>query len=175
MKVKIIKSTRENNDWYEHYIGYNFDVDNCSIDHYIIDSGIYKGYKILKDDCAIWEGFKEENKTTEKESIRLFPSGAKRDNNSNKSFVHNLKGYTRLRFGYHMTKGSVKYGDGNWTKGMPSDQYAESIDRHWAKYINGDRSEDHLSAIIFGIQGIMLNEKEEGIKEDYYFKKTNER
>lgn len=105
---------------------------------------------------------------------RVFESGAKRDNNTNKPFIHNLKGYTRLRFGYHMTTGANNYGDKNWEKGMPSDQYLESVDRHLARYIDGDRSEDHLSAIIFGIQGCMINEQKEGILDDHYFNKKLE-
>lgn len=100
---------------------------------------------------------------------RIFESGAQRDSNDNKPFIHNLKGYLRQRFGYHMNLGSNKYGDGNWEKGMPTNQYLESMDRHLASYMEGDRSEDHLSAIIFGINGIMQNEKNEGISVDYYF------
>jgi hypothetical protein len=101
---------------------------------------------------------------------REFESGAKRDSNSDKSAIHNLLGYTRLRFGYHMRLGSNKYGDGNWLKGLPSECYLESLDRHLALYISGDRSEDHLSAIIFGVQGCMINEeKDEGIKINHYY------
>ena len=36
--------------------------------------------------------------------------------------------------------------------------------------MEGDRTEDHLAAIIFGAQLCMLNEKTEGISADYYFK-----
>jgi Domain of unknown function (DUF5664) len=104
---------------------------------------------------------------------RQYDSGAKRDNNSTKAFVHNLRGYTRLRFGYHMTHGAKKYGDGNWLLGMPTDQYLESLDRHLALYMEGDRSEDHLAAIIFGAQGCMINEQKEGISADKYFKQNN--
>lgn len=104
---------------------------------------------------------------------REFASGAKRDNDNLKSAIHNLKGYTRLRFGYHMRLGANKYGDANWEKGIPTKSYEESTDRHWAKYLAGDRSEDHLSAMIFNIQGIMLNEQKEGITDDYYFNKLN--
>ena len=104
-------------------------------------------------------------------SNRVFESGAQRDSNANKPFCHNLKGYTRLRFGYHMTKGSSKYGDSNWEKGMPNEQYIESMDRHWSQYISGDRSEDHLSAFMFGINGLMDNERKAGLKPDCYFKK----
>ncbi len=105
------------------------------------------------------------------DAIRQFSSGAKRDSNANKPFVHNLKAYTRIRFGYHMTKNATRYGDKNWELGMPTDQYLESVDRHLAQYLSGDRSEDHLSAILFGIQGCMINEEKEGVKPDNYFNK----
>lgn len=100
-----------------------------------------------------------------------FISGAVRENKNNKAYIHNLKGYTRLRFGYHMNLGSKAHGDSNWELGIPSNSYAEGLDRHWALYLDGDRSEDHLSAIIFAVQGIMLNErKDERIEADHYFK-----
>lgn len=107
---------------------------------------------------------------------RVFESGAKRDSNEYKPFIHNLKGYTRQRFGYHTNLGASKYGNGNWELGMPTEQYLESVDRHIAAYMEKDRSEDHLSAILFGIQGCMINEQKEGITSDYYFnlKKKNE-
>jgi hypothetical protein len=101
---------------------------------------------------------------------RIFDSGAMRDSNTDKPFIHNLLGYTRQRFGYLTNLGARKYGDGNWLKGMPTAQYLESLDRHLAAYMEGDRSEDHLAAIIFGAQGCMINEKNEGIPSDYYFK-----
>lgn len=100
---------------------------------------------------------------------RVFETGAQRDSDSIKAAIHNLKGYTRLRFGYHMRLGANKYGDSNWELGMPSNQYLESVDRHLASYMEGDRSEDHLSAIMFGIQGCMINEQKDDIKSDYYF------
>lgn len=103
--------------------------------------------------------------------IKKFKSGAKREEKSNKPYVHSIKGYTRLRFGFHMNLGAKAHGDKNWEKGLPTDSYLESVDRHLAQYLNGDRSEDHLSAIIFNTQGLMINEQKEGVKEDYYFNK----
>lgn len=107
---------------------------------------------------------------------RVFDTGAKRDSNSNKPFIHNLQGYTRQRFGYHTNLGARNYGDGNFLKGIPTPVALESLDRHLAAYMDGDRSEDHLSAIIFGAQLCMLNEQKEGMKSDYYFnlKQLNE-
>jgi hypothetical protein len=114
-------------------------------------------------------------KVIETVSPRVFETGGKRDSNSTKPFIHNLKGYTRQRFGYHMNKGASKYGDGNWEKGLPTSCYIESLDRHLAAYMEGDRSEDHLAAIIFNAQGCMMNEKNlENIPADHYFKTKND-
>ena len=171
---------------------YDSNTSNGTLNHFNLDelnrpanNEEYKGIK--KSPCVLHdkETEKEEliveqvkrlkliNENIIKKEIREFESGAKRDGNSNKPYIHNLLGYTRQRFGYHMTKGSNKYGDGNWLKGLPTDCYLESIDRHLAAYMDGDRSEDHLSAIMFGIQGCMINEKKEGIKSDYYFNKLS--
>lgn len=106
-------------------------------------------------------------------SSRVFDSGAQRDDNSNKPFIHLISGYFRQRFGYLLTKGAVKYGEGNFLKGIPTEVYLESLDRHLAAYKEGDRSEDHLAAIAFGVQGCMLNEQKDGIKSDHYFKLKN--
>lgn len=105
-----------------------------------------------------------------KDNIRQFNTGAKRDNNNTKPYIHCLTGYVRQRFGFHMNMGARKYGNWNFIKGIPTEVYLESLDRHLAAYMEGDRSEDHLSAIIFGAQGCMLNEKNEGISSDNYFK-----
>ena len=70
-----------------------------------------------------------------------------------------------------MNLGASRHGDGNFLKGFPINKSLESLDRHLAQYINGDRSEDHLSAMIFNIQLVMLEEQKQGIKEDHYFNK----
>jgi hypothetical protein len=101
--------------------------------------------------------------------MRLFETGAVRDSTKGKPIIDCLKGYTRQRFGYHMAIGAEKYGRNNWEKGMPDESYLESLDRHLAAFMDGDRSEDHLSAIIFGCQGLMMNEKARGVKSNYYY------
>jgi hypothetical protein len=102
--------------------------------------------------------------------MREFETGAKRDSDLYKPYCHNLQGYTRLRFGYLTRMGAHKYGDGNFLKGFPKEDALKSLDRHLAKYMDGDRSEDHLSSIIFNTQLIMLEEKKEGMQADFYFK-----
>lgn len=115
------------------------------------------------------EMIKSFNSYKPSKEVRNFDTGAKRDGNLEKPFIHNLKGYTRQRFGYHMTIGARRYGDSNFLKGIPTEVYLESLDRHLAAYLEGDRSEDHLSAIIFGTQGCMLNEQKEGVTANHYF------
>jgi hypothetical protein len=104
-------------------------------------------------------------------SERVFESGSKRDDDSHKPLTANLTAYARLRYGYHMRKNANKYGKGNWELGQPDVALLESIDRHLCQYMLGDRSEDHLSAIIFGIVMLMQNEQRNGIDVDKYYKK----
>lgn len=102
-------------------------------------------------------------------SSRVFESGSKRDNDTNKPLTTALTAYARLRYGYHLRKGSNNYGKNNWQLGQPTEAVLESLDRHLAQYMSGDRSEDHLSAIMFGVVMLMQNEEREGIKPDNYF------
>jgi hypothetical protein len=106
------------------------------------------------------------------EGKRVFESGSQRDSDTNKPLTTALTAYARLRYGYHLRKGSNNYGKDNWKLGQPSEALLESLDRHLAQYLSGDRSEDHLSAIMFGVVMLMQNEEKEGIPVDNYFKKS---
>jgi hypothetical protein len=110
------------------------------------------------------------NKSNVIDSKRVFESGSQRDDDTDKPLVNHLTAYLRLRFGYLLRMGANKYGKNNWQKGQPTETALESLHRHLAKYEIGDRSEDHLSAIIFNVQLIMKNEEKEGIKIDEYYK-----
>ena len=100
---------------------------------------------------------------------RVFDSGSKRDNDSNKPLVNHLDPYVRLRYGYLLRQGANKYGKNNWKLGQPTETALESLHRHLAKFELGDVSEDHLSAIIFNVQIIMKNEEKQGVQPDHYF------
>jgi hypothetical protein len=100
---------------------------------------------------------------------RTFESGSIRDNDTNKPLVNHIDSYTRLRFGYLLRKGANNYGKDNWRKGQPIEVALESLHRHLAYYEEGLLpDEDHLSAIIFNVQLILMNEKEKGIAIDKY-------
>lgn len=99
----------------------------------------------------------------------VFGTGSRRDSSEHKPRVSDLKAYTRERFGYHLLKGSINYGTGNFEKGQPDLRTLESLHRHLTKYELGDNQEDHLSAVIFGIQNILLNEQMNGVPTDFYY------
>jgi hypothetical protein len=100
---------------------------------------------------------------------RVFESGSQRDDDTNKPLVNHLDAYVRLRFGYLLRMGANKYEKNNWQKGQPDESSLESLHRHLAKYELGDRSEDHLACIMFGLQLIMKNEQKAGIEIDHYY------
>ena len=56
----------------------------------------------------------------------------------------------------------VKYGRGNWKKGIPIEEYEKSLMRHLQKYLvnkydgsNDEPDVDHLSAAMFNLQGLI--------------------
>jgi len=138
----------------------------------------YPKMTITHDTMEWWQKASASNTFTDRSDIissqRTFESGSQRDDDTDKPLVNHLCAYLRLRFGYLLRMGANKYGKNNWQKGQPTEAALESLHRHLAKYEIGDRSEDHLSAIIFNVQLIMKNEEEAGIKiDEYYGNKEN--
>ena len=107
----------------------------------------------------------------EEQEYRVFETGSRRDSDKGKPRIQDLLAYTRLRFGYHLTLGGEKYGFSNFRAGQPNDSSLASIDRHLAALMQGDMSEDHASAIIFGMQLIMMNQEKDGIQPDHFYKR----
>jgi len=56
-------------------------------------------------------------------------------------------------------KGAEKYGELNWTKGIPSSSFYDSAHRHMRKHLLGQDDEDHLAAFLFNVVGLMYNER----------------
>ncbi len=107
-------------------------------------------------------------------SMRTFESGSVRDSDTNKPLVKDLDPYLRLRYGYHMLHNSKRYSKGNWEKGQPTPSALESLHRHLAEFeqdlkLGKKASEDHLSAMIFGIKLIMLNEERDGVEANSFY------
>jgi hypothetical protein len=84
-----------------------------------------------------------------------FETGARRDTQDNKPRYGLIPPYPLYRLAMHYTNGANKYGENNWTKGMPMSRTWESLERHVQSYKEGDMSEDHLAAIAWNAFALM--------------------
>lgn len=99
--------------------------------------------------------------------VREFSTGAIRDNDDTKEdYIETISWKAFKRYAQYMTGKKKKYGAGNFKKGIPIESYEQSLLRHVQKYIENkyedgevERDEDHLSAIVFNVFGIMHEEQ----------------
>lgn len=85
-----------------------------------------------------------------------FTSGARRDISTGKPRYDLISLPALRRWAELMGRGADKYGSRNWELGMPASRFAESGLRHFFQYMEGDRTEDHLAAVLFNI-GAMIH------------------
>ena len=78
-----------------------------------------------------------------------FATGSRRDVEDDKPDYTLLPWLALARVARHLMKGAVKYGRNNWRLGQAMGRADRSLMRHVVQYTQGDRSEDHLSAIVF--------------------------
>jgi len=105
--------------------------------------------------------------------MREFNSGALRDDDTTKpDFIETISWTAFRKFGEYMTGKKKRYGQGNFKKGIPIESYEQSLVRHLQKYLENkyedgtcEVEEDHLSAMVFNIFGI-LHEQERKIKNE---------
>ena len=67
--------------------------------------------------------------------------------------------FATLRLAKWYELGANKYGEYNWTKGMPFSRYLAALERHVIAFKKGDDSEDHLSAIAWNAFAIMHHQE----------------
>lgn len=116
--------------------------------------------------------------------VRVFDTGSKRDADDHKPLPFELNPYLLLRYGYHMKRGSLNYGHGNWERQQPDGVILESMSRHFTQlYFNykfpelakhTDDGTDHASAILFGLNMLLHNECIAGVPADKFFTKANQ-
>ncbi len=100
-------------------------------------------------------------------NIRKFTTGAIRDNDETKEdYIETISWTAFKRYAQYMTGKKKKYGQGNFKKGIPVESYEQSLVRHLQKYLankyeqgDDEKGEDHLSAMVFNLFGIMHEEK----------------
>jgi hypothetical protein len=98
--------------------------------------------------------------------VREFETGAIRDSDDSKEdYIETISWTAFKRYAEYMTGKKKKYGAGNFKKGIPIDSYEQSLARHLQKYLsnkyengNNEKEEDHLSAMVFNLFGIMHEE-----------------
>lgn len=98
--------------------------------------------------------------------ITKFKTGAIRDSQGGKeNYIETISWGAFKRYAQYMTGKRTKYGSGNFKKGIPIESYEESLARHVQKYFVNkyeegivEKDEDHLSAMVFNIFGIMHEE-----------------
>ena len=88
--------------------------------------------------------------TTMKDSGQreTFESGAVRDTDDDKPRPDLISPFMLERLGHWMKQGADKYGEHNWTRGLPVSRCIASLYRHLLKYQMGEHDEDHLMGVI---------------------------
>lgn len=102
-----------------------------------------------------------------------FSTGAVRDCQEGKGRMDLLPVRALIRLAKHFEAGAKKYGDSNWTLGIPANRYADSGMRHLLKWMKGDTDEDHLAAACWNLMCLMDTDeriKEGLLPEDLKFK-----
>lgn len=84
-----------------------------------------------------------------------FDTGARRDTQDGKPRYGLIPAYPLFRLAMHYTNGANKYGENNWTKGIPMSRTWESLERHVQDYKDGKTDEDHLAAIAWNAFALM--------------------
>lgn len=90
---------------------------------------------------------------------QLFETGAQRDIQEGKGRFDLLPPYALLRLATHYENGIKKYGVRNWEKGIPLSRYFDSAARHMNCINMGLNDEDHFSAVVWNILGIVETKK----------------
>lgn len=88
-----------------------------------------------------------------------YPSAAIRESQRGRSRPDLIPVEAISAWGDWMALGAEKYSDRNWEHGMPLSRYEAGLWRHLVQYMLGDRSEDHLSAVLFNTGCIIHHEQ----------------
>jgi len=99
--------------------------------------------------------------------LTKFKTGAIRDSLEGKEdYIETISWTAFKRYAQYMTGKKAKYGAGNFKKGIDIESYEGSLVRHLQKYLankyeggNVEKDEDHLSAMLFNVFGIIHEEE----------------
>lgn len=88
-----------------------------------------------------------------------FDTGAQRDTQTGKPRYDLIPSKALERVAGLYARGAEKYDEWNWAKGIPVSRNLASLDRHLNQYIQGDRDEDHLAAVVWNALAIIHYEE----------------
>lgn len=71
-------------------------------------------------------------------------------------------------------RGAEKYGDDNWKKGQPYSRAYASLFRHLIQWREGDRTEDHIAAVVFNAFALIYYEENLPEMNDLFKEKKDE-
>lgn len=99
--------------------------------------------------------------------VRKFETGAIRDSEEGKEdYIETISWTAFRRYAQFMTGKKVRYGSGNFKKGIEISSYERSLVRHLVKYLSNkheaadlEKNDDHLCAMLFNIFGIIHEEE----------------
>jgi len=114
----------------------------------------------------------------DKQDTTSFPSGAIRDKQTGKTdFTETISWTAFNAYAKYMTSKAEKYGKGNFKTGIEDWSYTQSMLRHVDKYMrntvengNDEKDEDHLSAIIFNVFGLIHNREQRKLPNEFRHK-----
>lgn len=101
-----------------------------------------------------------------------FPTGMVRDTQDDKPRYDLVDGAFLKRWAELMARGAKKYGENNWRKAATEaelSRFKASAIRHMYQWLDGDKTEDHASAIAFNVAGAeMVATKLEEVNKEVY-------
>jgi hypothetical protein len=83
-----------------------------------------------------------------------FATGAIREPNLDRGRYDLIPPIPLRNLAIHYERGARKYEDWNWARGLPLSRHLNSALRHLRQFQEGQRDEDHLSAVVFNVFAI---------------------
>jgi hypothetical protein len=80
---------------------------------------------------------------------RTAPTGAMREQSNGKGRFDLISPKAMRRLAQLYERGAAKYAESNMRLGQPLKWYLDSCERHLNSFKDGDRSEDHLAAVMW--------------------------
>lgn len=97
-------------------------------------------------------------KTKDSGKRQDFETGSRRDTQDGKPRYDLIPVEPLKRVAFLYTRGAEKYDDWNWAKGQPYSRVYASLLRHIYAWREGERTEDHLSAVVWNAMALMYFE-----------------